>query len=126
MMDRRGAPPPANWDQGGPLNPARPPLTQPSNIPRESLAHKDAVPRDVKRIAKSRLQLPLPCQLPGLLDPVAIDSDEMALYEDDSPCAPKKPQKARRPNDYRVYSRPRDIPKLDYGLPGDFGKGARS
>ena len=76
----------------------------------------------------SRLQLPLPCLLPGLLDPVAVDSDdsEMALYEDDSPCAPKKPRKGCRPNHYRVYSRPRDIPKLDYGLPGDFGKRARS
>ena len=57
---------------------------------------------------------------------VAVDSDEMALYEDDSPRAPKKPWKGCRPNRYRVYSSPSDIPKLDYGLPGDFGKRARS
>ena len=47
--------------------------------------------------------------------PVAVDWDEMALYEDDSR-APKKPRKGCRPNHYRVYSSPSDTPKLDYGL----------
>jgi len=81
-----------------------------------SLAHKDPVPKDVKHMAKSRLQLPLPRQLLSLLDPVAIDIDE-------TPCGPQKPCQwnGRHPNHHRV-SRPHGIPRLDYGLPRDFGK----
>jgi len=41
-----------------------------------SLAYKDPVPKDAKHIAKSRLQLLLPYQLPSLLNLVAIDVNE--------------------------------------------------
>ena len=41
-----------------------------------SLAYEDPVLKDAKYIAKSRLQLPLPCQLLSLLDLVAINVDE--------------------------------------------------
>ena len=58
-----------------------------------------------------------------LQDPLAIGSGQTSLLDDDSPCVREKPGKRRRPNHYRVLSRPRDIQKLDYGLPEDFGKG---
>ena len=61
--------------------------------------------------------------IPELLDSFAIGLGERSLYDDDSPCAPERPGKSRRPNHYRVHSRPSDIQKLDYGLREDFGKG---
>jgi len=105
-------------DHAPPGVPTAPPIdfftTQSLFLPAvPSLAHKDPVPKDVKRAAKSRLQLPLRRQLPGLLDPVAIDIDE-------TPCGPRKPWNGRHPNRHHV-SRPRGIPRLDYGLPRDFG-----
>jgi hypothetical protein len=56
----------------------------------------------------------------------AIDSIEMTDNDDESPCASIDLRKGRRANDYRNISRPRDIPRLDYGLPGDFGERVQS
>ena len=53
----------------------------------------------------------------GLLDPILIH--EYAALDEDSPCAFGKPDRARRPNHYRAYTR-RCIPRIDYGLPEDF------
>jgi hypothetical protein len=50
----------------------------------------------------------------GLLDPTLIR--ELAALDEDSPCAFGKPDKTRRPNHYRAYTR-RRIPPLNYGLP---------
>jgi hypothetical protein len=89
--------------------------TQPPFLPAvPPLAHEDPVPKDAKRTAKSRLQLPLPRQLPSLLDLVGIDVAE-------TPCGPQKPWNGHHPNHRRVL-RPRGIPRLDYGLPRDVGK----
>jgi len=118
------------WDQDHPLNPAQPPLTQPSNVPRSPLVHQDAVSPSAKGIAKSRLRppTPLPRLLPGFLDPFSINSSEIVLCEDSSPCCSPKPHKGWRrpsgPNHYRVHSRPHEIQKLDYSLPDEFGKRA--
>lgn len=54
---------------------------------------------------------------------MAIGSGQTSLHDDDSPCVRERPGKCHRPNHYRVPSRPRDIRKLDYGLPEDFGEG---
>jgi hypothetical protein len=35
-------------------------------------------------------------------------------------------RKGRRPNHHRGFPRPQDIPRLDYGLPGDFGERVQS
>lgn len=56
---------------------------------------------------------------PESLDPLSIGSGQRSLYDDESPCFPARPRKCRR----RVHSRPRDIGKIDYGLPEDFGEG---
>ena len=53
----------------------------------------------------------------GLLDPILIR--EYAALDEDSPCAFGKPDRTRRPNHYRAYTR-RRIPRIDYGLPEDF------
>lgn len=53
----------------------------------------------------------------GLLDPILIC--EHAALDEDSPCAFGKPDRTRRPNHYRAYTR-RRIPPLNYGLPEDF------
>jgi hypothetical protein len=117
----------AAWDKDHPSNPAQPALTQPSNVPCSPLDHQGAVSLSAKGIAKSRPRprTLLPRLLPGLLDPFSINSDEIAFGEDGSPCcSPKLLKGQRRPNNYRVHSRPREIPKLDYSLPDDFGKRA--
>jgi len=56
------------------------------------------------------------CNIPESPDPFAIVSGQWSLYDDESPCVPARPGKCRR----RVHSRPRDIGKIDYGLPEDF------
>ena len=53
----------------------------------------------------------------GLLDLVLIR--EHAALDEDSPCAFGKPDRTRRTNHHRAYTRQR-IPPLDYGLPEDF------
>ena len=53
--------------------------------------------------------------LPGLLDPLA-DSDSEGTVEDSL----RGPRRSQASNYYRVYPRPLDIPKLDYGLPRGF------
>jgi hypothetical protein len=124
-MDCRKAPF-TGLDLDHPLNStqAPPPPTRPSNGSCAAPANDDAISQNVKHTATSRPQSPLPCLLPGLLDPVAISSDEMGFCENDSPCAPQRLRKSRRADHYGYYSRPRDIPRLDYGLPEDFGKRA--
>ena len=52
----------------------------------------------------------------GLLDSILIR--EHAALDEDFPCAFGKPDRARRRNHYRAYTR-RRIPPLDYGLPED-------
>jgi hypothetical protein len=100
--------------------------TQPSSISGAPLAYEDAGTQAVKRMAKLMPQLSPPHLLPGLLDPVTIDLDRSALTDNDSPCASGKLRKDGRPNHYRGFSRPCDIPKLDYGLPRDFSECVRS
>jgi hypothetical protein len=118
-----GCSPFSAWDQDHPLNPAQPPLTRPSNVPRSPLVHQGAVSLSAKGIAKSLT--PLPRLLPGFLDPFSVNSDEIVLSEDGSPCCSRKLEKGRRrPNHHSVHSRPREIPKLDYSLPDEFGKRA--
>ncbi|KAI9510002.1 hypothetical protein F5148DRAFT_1183214 [Russula earlei] len=89
-----------------------------SSVPVVSFRWEDTEARvlNTKRITKSSLRAPLPRLLPGLLDP---DYKEWAHHIDESPCASERPPKGRRANQYRVISRPRDIRKLDYGLPED-------
>jgi hypothetical protein len=65
------------------------------------------------------------CTPPELLDLLDIGLGQTSLHDDDSPCVRERPGKCRRPNHYRVPSRPRDIRKLDYGLPEGFGEGIR-
>ena len=53
---------------------------------------------------------PLPPRL-GLLDPILIRGH--AALDEDSPCARGKPDRTRRTNHYRAYTR-RRIPPLGY------------
>jgi hypothetical protein len=57
-----------------------------------------------------------------LLDQAFIQSDEASFDEDDPPNASGKARKGRRPNDYRISSRPRDTSSPDCSLPGDSGE----
>jgi hypothetical protein len=125
VLGRRDAPL-ADWDQSHSLNIVQHLPTQPFGIPRASLVREDAGMQAVKRTTKSMPQLSPPRLLQGLLDPVTIDSDGTALTNNVSPCASGKLRKGSRPNHYRGFLRPRDIPRLDYDLPGDFGESVRS
>jgi hypothetical protein len=100
--------------------------TQPSSIPGAPLAYEDTGTQVVKRMTKLMPQPLPPCLLPGLLDPVTVDLDRSALTDNDTPCASGKLRKDGPPNHYRGFSRPRDIPNLDYGLPRDFSECVRS
>lgn len=124
-LDRRDAPL-ADWDQGHSSNTVQHLPTQPFGIPRAPLVREDTETQAVKRTTKSMPQLSPPRLLPGLLNPVTIDSDGTTLTNNDCPCASGKLRKGGRPNHYRGFSRPRDIPRLDYDLPGDFGESVRS
>ncbi|KAI0279970.1 hypothetical protein BC826DRAFT_526165 [Russula brevipes] len=104
----------------GPSVPDQPAFTQLSSAPVLPLVGQDVYPRAVERIAKSRAQLPH--LLPGLPELVTIDSDDRASHEVDSIRISERVQKGHRHD--RIPSRPRDIPKLDYGLPGDFVPGS--
>jgi hypothetical protein len=125
VLDRREAPL-ADWDQSHSPNTVQHLPKQPFVFPHALLAPEDAETQAVKRTTKSMPQLSPPRLLPGLLDPFTIDSEGTALTDNSSPCAPGKLRKGGRPDYYRGVSRPRDIPRLDYDLPGDFGESVRS
>jgi hypothetical protein len=125
VLDSRDTPL-ADWDPSHSSNTVQHLPIQAFGIPRAPLVREDAKTQTVKRTTKSMPQLSPPRLLPGLLDPATIDSDGTALTNNDSPCAPGKLRKGGRPNHYRGFSRPRDIPRLDYDLPGDFGESVRS
>lgn|SRR6266850_5302467 len=72
-------------------------------------------------LTTSSVQHRLPLR-PGLLDLSTIGSEQEVLREDGSPCVPETSGEGIRPNSRRVYTSPRDIPKLDYGFPKDFGQ----
>jgi hypothetical protein len=110
-------PPLPDWVPNIALKPA---FTQLSSVPFLPLVGQDVYPRAVERIAKSRTQLPH--LLPGLPELATIDSDERAGHEVDFIRISERIRKGHRHD--RISSRPRDIPKLDYGLPGDFGERA--
>jgi hypothetical protein len=101
------------------------PLCQIPNLPDVSLARKDATTQAVKRIPKSMPQPPPSRLVPKSLDQPFIQSDEASIDEDDPLCASGKARKGRRPNEYRISSRPRDTSSPDCFLPGDSGKHVR-
>jgi len=113
-------PPLPDWDPNIALNAIQPAFTQLSSSPFLPPVGQDVYPRAVERIAKSRAQLPH--LLPGLPELVTIDSDDRASHEVDSIRISERVRKGHRHD--RIPSRPRDIPKLDYGLPGDFVPGS--
>ena len=114
IPDRRDAPL-ADSYQNHPLDRAHPPLySRISAVP--TMVSEDAKSQPVKCLTKPTS--PLPHLLPGLLEPITIHE----RTPEDSLRVSRGPRKGRAANHYRIYSRPQDIPKLDYGLPEDFGK----
>jgi hypothetical protein len=107
IPDRRDA----NLDPNGPLECVLP-TSQPgfSDVPAMFCENAKGRP------AKPTLP-PLPL-LPRLLDPIC----ERTQDSDDSLRVSRGSQKNRISNYYHVHWRPLDIPKLDYGLPDDFGE----
>jgi hypothetical protein len=55
------------------------------------------------------------------LHATTIDPGQEVLREGGSPPVSEEPWQGRRHRHYPIYSSPRNIPKLDYGLPKDFG-----
>jgi hypothetical protein len=105
------------------------PLSQISNLPGVSLARKDAKTLAVKRIPELMSRPPPSRLVPDSellpVDQPFIQSDEASLDEDDPPCPSGKARKGRRPDDYRISSRPRDTSSPDCFLPGDSGEHVR-
>ena len=117
IPDRRDAPL-ADSSQNHPLNHAHPQLhSGVSGVP--MMVSEDAKSQPIKRFTTDKsASLPLPHLLPGLLEPITIHEKTV----EDSLRVSQGPRKGRAANRYRIYSRPQDIPKLDYGLPEDFGE----
>ncbi|KAI0247415.1 hypothetical protein BJV78DRAFT_1245566 [Lactifluus subvellereus] len=117
--DRRDAPL-ADSYQSDPLDHPHPPLHFGGSCV-TTMVSEDAKSQPVKRLTKSTSP-PLPRLLPGLLEPITIR--ERTLDEEVSLRVSQGPRNGRAANHERIYSRPQDIPKLDYGLPEDFVPGS--
>jgi hypothetical protein len=119
IADRRDAPH-ANLNPIDPLDRENSPPTSHSGAPGvPAMVREDVKSQPVKRFTKSSFP-PLPRLIPGLLDPTT--TCKRTLDEEDCLYVPQRPRNSRLSYFYRIYSRPLDIPKLDYGLPEDFGQ----
>jgi hypothetical protein len=124
IPDRLGDPP-ASLDPNDPLDRAHHPLptlqSAFSSVPTMPCEYAKRQP--VKPPARSTLSPPPPLH-PRLLDSITICESTRDL--EDSLCVSRGPRKSHISDGYPVLPHPLDIPKLDYGLPNDFGESLES
>jgi hypothetical protein len=99
------------------LNAPNQPLTQLSSAFDAPFVCERAELQNYGCLTTSSVQHRLQPLRPGLRDLSTIGLEQEVLHEDGSPCVPEMSGVGIRPNSCRVYTPPRDIPKLDYGFP---------